>query len=143
MHTIPVVEIHVARSNRDVTFAFLALDPDVHLSVYVGELKKMKWNEFLTGGFSETCNALKSYHTCGKVGKSAYDSLTIRERCNFHELHLSYLISERGSDLWWIEPMKPVGKGESVLPFDVERRFLFHPSAGETGFYTPFLESFK
>ena len=140
MRTIPIVEIHIERLSKEVTFIFLALHPKLGLSVYVGDFKVMKWEEFRARGFLETQQALRCYHTGYKAEKPFYDTLTNNDLRDFHRRHFSYLISERGDDLWWIDPMEIIDKGESVLPFGPKKRVLFHPSFGETAFASSFLD---
>lgn len=138
--SIPIVQLHADCHERQFILVPFGRDPDLGVSVAVGSFLTFGWEEFERIGFEIVRKSLTDYHNAFKEPLSEFDRLSVEDRISFLKKRASFLISERGADLWWIDPMERVGDGSSVLPIGPRSRVKFQPSQEGSRFFAVLLQ---
>ena len=135
MPTGPICEVHVHRSTRVVTLIRYVYEPELHLSVVIGDLIEMPWQEFVHIGMELVAKCLETYFESFNPGRSQFESLTEEQRKAFHQERLSFLIASQGAEEWEIDAMVPTDEDSSiVLPTFPRSNALFRQKDGNAAF---------
>jgi hypothetical protein len=131
MSTIAITGIHVEPPAKGVVIVRYGLHPRLKLSIPTGSLMRMPWEEFEEVGFETIRTALSSYQTAFSEDKSELELLSLPQRKKLYAETRGFLVSQRNSDLWWVDKMEPVGDGTRVTCIGPEACIKIAPSAGK------------
>lgn len=132
--------IHADLTERTFTLDPFALDRSRSLSLSSGTLKVFGWEWFKQEGLAIVRQAMVDFYTAYRPGLSEFDKMSRNAKIEFLRHHISFNVSRRTEDLWWIDLMQPVGDGTISSPIGPPFRAEFRPSEGPEPFFAALLQ---